>query len=102
LAGVLILVLMQTTVLKLDLLTQETTINLTLLAEAVKPERKIEQPVPKVATPKLEKRVATPAIAEPVLAVPVRTSGVTMAAAVPLYTQLAPRVFSWVRSFKAC
>lgn len=74
LAGVLILVVMQATVLQHDLPVQETPINLTLLAEAVKPEKIIEPPVSKAATPKIEKRVATSAIAEPVIAAPVQTS----------------------------
>jgi protein TonB len=74
LAGVFILVLMQTTVLQHDLPVQDKPINLTLLAEADKPEKVIEPPVRKVLTPKSEKRVSEKVVATPAIVDPVQTS----------------------------
>ena len=70
LAGLVILVVTQTVVMRQDVPVEKDPISLTIITPPVEPEKIIEQPVQKVQPPKPEKAMEPPRVATPVIAAP--------------------------------
>lgn len=70
LAGLVILILVKTTVMSQEMPAVKDPVNLTLIAPPVEPEKIIEQPVQKVLPPRPEKAIEPPRVVTPVIAAP--------------------------------